>query len=359
MFLDVLVGQLVQLLPAATRPPKAAPSPERSCPAASRSAPTNRFDGGANIAYQDQKRYKPQFTASLSYFKDGWHGSHDFKFGARRPPRTAELLRAAAVQSRLLHATGGLGRTPQEIEFYNTPNTGINQTNNVSAYVNDTWRFNNKLTLNLGLRVDYYKDVWPEQSVTPEGVPGLIGVVTDANLRALWTPFTVPQTDLRELDHGGPRAGFAYDLTGDGKSVIKGFYGRFYFNSAPDTIAAIVNPVGRTRLRYRWTDLNGNLLIDNPAELGAFLRTVTGSLPGAAGVTVDPNLKRPYGDEVSTHFEQEIVAGAVGRARRTSTRTSATSGRRRRQPARCLHRPVLVCRTSVPTTFAAPPTIRR
>ena len=127
--------------------------------------------------------------------------------------------------------------------------------------------------------------------MTPEGVPGLIGVVTDPNLRALWTPFTVQQADLASSTTAAPRAGFAYDLKGDGKSVIKGFYGRFYFNSAPDTIAALVNPVGRTRLRYRWTDLNGNLLIDNPAELGAFLRTVTGSLPGAAGVTVDPELE--------------------------------------------------------------------
>jgi hypothetical protein len=39
------------------------------------------FDGGANSSYQDQKRYKPQFYATMSYFKDGWRGSHDFRFG--------------------------------------------------------------------------------------------------------------------------------------------------------------------------------------------------------------------------------------------------------------------------------------
>ena len=38
-------------------------------------------DGGAHDAYQDQKRYKPQVYVSLSYFKDGWDGSHDFKVG--------------------------------------------------------------------------------------------------------------------------------------------------------------------------------------------------------------------------------------------------------------------------------------
>ena len=39
------------------------------------------FDGGANNGYQDQKRWKPQGYVSLSYFKDGWAGSHDFKVG--------------------------------------------------------------------------------------------------------------------------------------------------------------------------------------------------------------------------------------------------------------------------------------
>ena len=36
---------------------------------------------GGNNGYQDQKRYKPQFYTTLSYFKDGWKGSHDFRFG--------------------------------------------------------------------------------------------------------------------------------------------------------------------------------------------------------------------------------------------------------------------------------------
>ncbi len=313
MFLDVIVGQWYNFFPLQTTVESGAFAGPLQ-PARLDTLSLQRIAGGANITYQNQLRFKPQFAASLSYAKDGWHGSHDFKLGAEGRRERRSFFAPQPFNLAYYDAAGGLGRVPQEVEFYNTPNTGVNQTNNVSAYINDTWRFNDKLTLNLGVRVDYYKDLYPDQSVTPEGVPGLIGVVTDANLRALWTPFAVQRTELANSTTAAPRAGFAYDLAGDGKSVIKGFYGRFYFNSAPDTIAAQVNPVGRTRLRYRWTDLNGNLLIDNPSELGAFLRTVTGALPGAAGVTVDPNLKRPYGDEISTHFEREIVAGLSGRA---------------------------------------------
>ena len=38
-------------------------------------------DTGGNNGYQDQKRYKPQFYTTLSYFKDGWKGSHDLRTG--------------------------------------------------------------------------------------------------------------------------------------------------------------------------------------------------------------------------------------------------------------------------------------
>lgn len=310
MFLDVLVGQWYNFFP--LRPTTESGAFDGPyVPGRVDLNTSARLAGGPNITYQDQKRFKPQFAASLSYFKDGWRGSHDFKFGVEGRREKRKFFADQPFDHVYYDAV--LGVTPREVEFYNTPNEGINQVNNVSGYINDTWRLNPRLTLNLGLRVDYYEDLFPEQSVNPNGVPALRGT-TDPTLLALWTPFTVPQTELARSTTAGPRVGIAYDLAGNGKSVIKGFYGRFYFNSAPDTIAASVNPVGRTRLRYTWTDLNGNLVIDNPQEVGRFLRTVTGALPGAGGVTVDPNLKRPYGEEFSAHFERELRDGLSGRA---------------------------------------------
>ena len=317
MFLDVLGGNWYNFFPLQTTlesgsfaGPLGPARLDLCCAVGS----AQRIDGGANITYQNQLRYKPQYNVSLSYAKDGWKGSHDFKIGSEGRRERRSFFAPQPYNLAYYDAAGQLGRVASEVEFYNTPNTGINQTNNISVYLNDTWRYNQRLTLNLGVRVDYYKDLYPEQSVTPEGVPGLIGVTTDANLIRLWTPFTVPRAELADSTTAAARVGFAYNLGADAKTVVKGFYGRFYFNSAPDTIAALVNPVGRTRLRYRWTDLNGNLLIDNVSELGGFLRTVAGSLPGAAGVTVDPNLKRPHGDEFSGHFEREIVEGLSARA---------------------------------------------
>ena len=40
------------------------------------------FDGGANSAYQNQTPLQAAvLRRAVSYFKDGWKGSHDFKFG--------------------------------------------------------------------------------------------------------------------------------------------------------------------------------------------------------------------------------------------------------------------------------------
>jgi hypothetical protein len=61
-----------------------------------------------------------------------------------------------------------------------------------SGFVQDQWKATSNLTLNLGLRYDY-------QTLTPETKNAF-----------------------------GPRAGFAYDPGGDGRTVIRGGIGRFY-----------------------------------------------------------------------------------------------------------------------------------
>lgn len=110
----------------------------------------------------------------------------------------------------------------------------------------------------------------------------------------------------------------AYDLTGDNRTVLKAYFGQTRWNSA-DTLADLENPVGIAQLRYAFVpctatvttgcDLNGNKLVDSPAELGAF-----NSTQGGAGfVTIDRGLKRPTNNEFSTDVEREIVQALSAR----------------------------------------------
>jgi hypothetical protein len=264
------------------------------------------FDGGANDFYQKQRRFKPQYAASLSYFKEGWRGSHDFKFGVEGRWEKRLFFRDQPAGNLFYRDRQGV---PTEIDIYNTPNDGDNRTTAHSAYLQDVWKFSANITMTLGVRVDYYRDFYPEQSIAPEGIP-VLASATDPRIVDFLTAKTVPAETVAKSTSVGPRVGFAWDIGGNNRSVVKAYFGQFYFNSAPDTLGALENPVGTAQLRYRFNDLNGNRLLDGDHELGTFLSTQG----GAGFVRIDPDLKRPYSQELSGHFEHEVLQGLSARA---------------------------------------------
>lgn len=73
---------------------------------------------------------------------------------------------------------------------------------NVGLFIQDKWQPSRRLTLNLGIRT--------EREDVPSFAPGLPGMKFDFSSKL------------------APRLGVAYDLTGDGKSKIWAFYGRFF-----------------------------------------------------------------------------------------------------------------------------------
>ena len=121
-----------------------------------------------------------------------------------------------------------------------------------AGWITDNWKFNNRLTFNLGGRLEHYSDGWPEQIVAPNGHPQLAGW-TEPNYVALVARRNVDARTVSTTTTFSPRVGFAYDLTGDNRTVLKVFWGQFRWNSA-DTVADQENPVGRQRLRYQWQD---------------------------------------------------------------------------------------------------------
>ena len=90
-------------------------------------------------------------------------------------------------------------------------------------YAQDDYRVNKRLTLNLGLRYDLY--TWPTEI---NNRMANFDVATGAILLAGQNG--VSKSTLTNPKHDfAPRIGFAYDLRGDQKSVIRGGYGIFYF----------------------------------------------------------------------------------------------------------------------------------
>src|SRR5687767_5882734 len=114
------------------------------------------------------------------------------------------------------------------------------KTTDLNYFIQDDWRVTPRFTLNLGLRYEYQRNPDP------------------VNANPL-----LPQTNNKVDDRNnfGPRVGFAYDLTGDGKTSIRGGWGLYYGRVINSTVYnTLVNTgVGTDRGQRQFTTSASNL----------------------------------------------------------------------------------------------------
>ena len=231
--------------------------------------------------------YRPQATGALSYYKDGWAGSHNIKLGWEIQKDQERQIWEEAFPNNLVHVL----RSGAASEVYQmlAPLDSVNRLYWNGLYLTDTWSAG-RLSLNFGVRFDSYRSAYPDQERDTnrfaEGVsiPGVDDIIT-MNVLA-------------------PRVGLSWDMTGGGRNVLKTTYGRYYFNPTRN-VAATVNPNNSPQWRrYAWTDGNGDLVWQSGEE-GRLLETRGGIATGA----VDPALKSTYSDEATLWYERELGNG--------------------------------------------------
>ncbi len=97
-----------------------------------------------------------------------------------------------------------------------------------ALYVQDDFRVSNRLTLNLGLRWDVFVpwvEVDDRQSNFDESTGKFVVASPDAVVDGVRVGRYLQTYSKRDI---GPRLGFAYDVTGDGRTVVRGGFGLFW-----------------------------------------------------------------------------------------------------------------------------------
>jgi hypothetical protein len=119
----------------------------------------------------------------------------------------------------------GLGLPSVFIQGFGNPGSNL-KNKPLAWFAQDSWKVNNRLTLNYGVRYDYeITDQLPVQDF----VDPLSGVAVPASgTQAFYSAFGIQQGFPRDKSNFAPRIGMAWDVKGDGDMVLRAAYGLFY-----------------------------------------------------------------------------------------------------------------------------------
>ncbi len=256
----------------------------------------------------------------MTWFKDGWGGSHNVKAGGELMLETGwsgveqgasgnvrQFLNDGVAQRVTLFAptateVGGILAGPDGHLL------NVNKLDTADAFISDQWSIG-RATINLGLRYDRYRVWTPEQRQLAYSLGPL--VVPDA---------TFPETTYVTWNSVAPRVGLTLDLRDDGRTVLKANYGFFRFNPGV-SLASSANPNQSSKsVTYAWTDPNQDGYYQ-PGEEGTVLATAL-----AGSVRFDPGIAQPFSNQATAFVEQQLGEGLGARAGFTYLATRNDTG---------------------------------
>jgi hypothetical protein len=187
-----------------------------------------------------------------------------------------------------------------------------NRYNEFGIYGQDSWRVHPRVTLNLGLRWEYYgvqhnKDPRLDSNFYDANAGTIFQSIRDGNV-AIAPLSTVGGLWAKDWNNFAPRLGFAWDVFGNGKTAIRGGYGIGYErNFGNVTFNVIQNPPN-----YAVMDLIAGVdlpsLSVTPDNAGP-LSGATGqkALPVTSLRNVDANIRTAYAHFYSFSLDQQVV----------------------------------------------------
>jgi len=172
-----------------------------------------------------------RYNAGANLQRNAPSGTFAFAAGLTNDPSGAAPA-AGTVNSGNTYATFLAGAVSAASIATNTGE--LDRSFSTSFFLQDDWQATDRLTLNLGVRYDYQQQPFEQNNGYSNFNPnvssgGFLGVFQYANTNGVGRNF-VPES----YKDFAPRVGFAYKLTNDGKTVLRGGVGIYYplfFNS--------------------------------------------------------------------------------------------------------------------------------
>ena len=243
---------------------------------------------------------------TLSWFLPGKRGDHDIRAGVQY-----EYIGANNNNQGGLNGTFGFQRSDGPFDRNNPftypdtltirvggPSQFYEKAHYVGGFIQDKWKLSSHFTLSLGLRYD----------LELLDIP----VVDD------------PLIEKNPIDRNNvaPRIGFSYDLGADGRSVVRGGYGRFFDKTNFEIVGGLWTATPFTNSFTRTFPLTGAdpgprtgqlptdaLLVNGPVLNRDLINSLfpPGSLLRNTGATWDnPDRVLPYTDQVTVGYQTQL-----------------------------------------------------
>jgi hypothetical protein len=288
--------------------------------------PYETFPNGVTVGQsintpQTTEQHKYQFRDDFTWMK----GRHEFKVGASfiyEP--TLDITFSTGQQPQYTHLTDSRTSAISTITFNGSIGSGGGSearipNNQYSLYLQDSWRVNDRLMLDLGLRYDLVTGFAFDQDAniifSELQAAGRAGLFQSSGLPCPCPGFEdFGKEPAEDKNNIAPRLGFTYDLKGDGRFLLRGGFGRYYdfaYTNA-NILFAVVGAQSSFGTIYQNNDTTGIKNADGslhqvgqplpPNELAS----ASAPLPSHAA---SPRIKQPYQDQANLGIAYDLGGG--------------------------------------------------